>query len=169
MKKENINKVPEWMQMLVPDVDGKRKEIERIAHILFHQFVTDVDMLTVALYAGHIDEAVYCMQLTPGSVPQMAAEKAKAFHFDMDMIQEAAWRGYFEKNIRKLLELGRSNNDYGAKLVQVFYCFLEHAREHRLSKSIIRQMKEFIQDQGSRDGFIIKKQANGEIHETFFA
>ena len=166
MKK--IDNHERMLRQLVPDLDVRRKEIDRIASILFHQFINDVDMLTVALYAGHIDETVYCLHLTPGSVPQIAAEKAKAFHFDMDMIQEAAWRGYFEKNIQKLLELGKSNSDHGAKLIQVFCCFLEHAREHHLSKSIIRQMKEFIQDQGRRNGFVIKKQANGEIHETFF-
>ena len=149
------------LRLLVPDLDERRKEIDRIASILFHKFITDMDMLTVALYAGHIDETVYCLHLTPGSVPQIAAEKAKAFHFNMDMIQDAARRGYFEKNIKKLLALGNSNADHGAKLVQVFCCFLEHAREHRLSKSIISQMKSFIKVQGQKNGFIIKKQENG--------
>lgn len=167
MKK--IKKSEAFLRLLVPDLDDKRKEIERIAHIRFHHFIADMDMLTVALYAGHIVETVYCLHLTVGSVPQMAAEKAKAFHFNMDMIQQAARAGYFEKNIEKLLALGESNADYGAKLVQVFWCFMEHIEEHRLSKSVVKKMDQFIKDQGWMHGFIIKHQSEDEIHERFFA
>lgn len=166
MKK--IKKSEAFLHVMVPDLDAKRKEIERIAHIRFHNFIKDKDLLTVALYAGHIDEAAYCTKLPVGSVPQMAAEKAKAFHFDMKLIQKAARNGYFEKNIEKLLELGEGNPDYGAKLVQVFWCFLEHVAEHRLSRSIVKKMDEFIMAQGWMHGFIIKHQSKGEIHERFF-
>ena len=170
MKNRRKNQTGEdaFLRVMVPDLDVKRKEIERIAHIRFHNFIKDKDMLTVALYAGHPEELVYCYYSPPGLMYQEAAEKAKDFHFNMDMIQAAAQNGYFEKNIEKLLELGESNVDYGAKLVQVFWCFMEHIKEHRLSKSIVDRMDAFIMAQGHRDGFILMKQTKDEIHERFF-
>lgn len=169
MKKAKKVKMDEtFLTVMVPDVEAKRKEIDRIANICFHHFIQDTDMLAVALYAGNIFEAVCCVHSAPGSVPQMAAEKAKEFHFNMDKIQKAARSGYFEKNIEKLLELGESNADYGAKLVQVFWCFLDHIQEHRLSKALVKKMNDFIMTQGWMHGFIIKYQLNNEIHERFF-
>ena len=168
MKKKEPDNSELVIRMLVPDLEAKRREIERIAHIHFHSFISDKDMLTVALYAGHPEELVYCYYSPPGLMYQEAAEKAKDFHFNMDMIQDAAWNGFFEKNIEKLLALGESNEDYGAKHVQVFWCFMEHIEEHRLSKSVVKKMDKFIKDQGWKHGFVIKYQSKDEIYERFF-
>lgn len=167
MKK--IDNYEMMLRLFVPDLDERREEVERIAHIPFHQFIADEDMLAVAFYAGRSDDVVYDIQFAPGSVPQLATEKAKSFLSDDALVHEAARSGYFEKNIQKLLQLGAGNADYGAKLVQVFCCFLEHSQDHQLSPNVLKRMRKFIDDQGDKKGFIIKHQNEHQIHNCFFA
>lgn len=156
-----------FLRVLVPDLDEKRKEINRIAAIPLATFVADVNALTVALYAGDVEECVAYLSLRDGDPRRMAAEEAKTFHFDMEKIQKAARRKYFENNLRKLLKIAASDSDAGAKLAQVFYCFLEHADEHHLSCALRNKMKTFLDYVGNRDGFFIKGQCGNEIWERF--
>ena len=157
-----------FLRVLVSDLDEKRKEINRIAAIPLATFVADVNALTVALYAGDVEECVAYLALRGGDLRRVAAEEAKAFHFDMDKIQKAARRKYFENNLRKLLKIAATDSDAGAKLAQVFYCFLEHADEHHLSCALRSEMEAFLDCVGNRDGFVIKGQRGNEIWERFY-
>ena len=153
---------------IVPDFQKKTEEIKRIAGIPFHHFVHDSDELTVALYAGDIAETAFCMNFPEESIERVAAEKAKRFYLDSNSVIVAANAKYFEAHLKGLLKLAKSDPDYGAKLAQVFCCFVEYHGMHNLSRALVEKMEEFIESKGAKDGFIIYGQDKGDIYETFY-
>ena len=138
-------------------------EANRIAAIDYDSFIEDQDALCVALYASHPFACAKLLRLPQSAPRRCAAETAKALHFNPARIPGLAAEGYFEHQLRTLLEIARKNHDHGAKLVQVFVCMLEHQQEHLLSVAMTTELEKFIVMRGLRDGFLLVEQSDNEF------
>ena len=153
---------------LVHNRKALEAEIERIGAIDFATFINDVDMLTVCIYASHPSLHRHYLRLPSTDIRRVAAERADHLHSHLDDIQKLARKGYFCKQLRQLLSLAKSNSDYGAKLVQVFCCMLEHRCEHHLDRLLVKNLEAYLLAKGRTDGFLLREQPDGCYRETFF-
>ena len=151
-----VNKIAVGAQLSVED------EVRRIAAISYDTFIKAGDALIVAIYASHPSACAKLLHLPEGDPSRWAAEVAKALHFDLEMIQKLAAGGYFEAQLRALLEIAQKHSDHGAKLAQVFVCMLEHQQEHRLSEALVNDLQQFVAMCRFRDGFVLVEQNDDE-------
>lgn len=135
-----------------------QREAERIANIDLASFLSDVNMLAVALYASDPSLCASYLPFHKGDYRRRAAEKAKGLHLNPKRIPRLICDGYFHRNLRALLEIGNHNSDFGAKLVPVFACMLEHKDGHCLDPDLISDIGRFIAKRDFVDGFTIISQ-----------
>lgn len=151
-----VNKTAVGAQHSVED------EVRRIAAISYDSFIKDGDALIVAIYASHPSACAKLLRLPEGDPSRWAAAVAKALHFDLEMIQTLAAGGYFEAQLRTLLEIAQMHSDHGAKLAQVFVCMLAHRLEHRMSEALVDDLQQFVAMCRFRDGFVLVEQNDDE-------
>lgn len=151
-----VNKIAVGAQLSVED------EVRRIAAISYDTFIKAGDALIVAIYASHPSACAKLLHLPEGDTGRRAAEVAKALHFNPELIPTLAAGGYFEAQLRALLEIAQKDIDYGAKLAQVFVCMLEHQQEHRLSEALVNDLQQFVAMCRFRDGFVLVEQNDDE-------
>ena len=137
-------------------------EVNRISAIAYDSFIKDHDALCVALYASHPFASSKLLRLPKGDSRRRAAETAKALHCKPARARRLAAGGYFEAQLRVLLEIAGKNPDHGAKLAQVFVYMLVHQQEHLLSEAIVAELKEFLGMRDFQDGFIIIAEKDDE-------
>lgn len=157
------------LELFTPFRQALEPEIERIAAISFEDFISDVDMLTVAYYASH--PSLWYLQsikLPVADFRREAAERAKDLHCHPEQIPALASAGFFSKQLRKLLDCAKHTPDYGAKLAQVFFCMIEHREEHQLSDSFVRKIWTYLESKGYASGFLIKEQPFGDVVLSLF-
>lgn len=136
------------------------REAKRIAEIDFGSFLSDIDMLAVALYASHPSVCSQYLSLPVGDYRRTAAEKAKNLHLHPCEIPKLGSAGYFNHQARLLLNAGRINTDLGTKLIPVFACMLEHQDEHHLDATLIRDIQLFFAMRDFADGFTLISQTD---------
>ncbi len=151
-----VNKIAVGAQLSVED------EVRRIAAISYDTFIKAGDALIVAIYASHPSACAKLLRLPEGDPGRWAAEVAKALHFNPELIPTLAAGGYFEAQLRALLEIAQKDIDHGAKLAQVFVCMLEHQQEHRLSEALVNDLQQFVAMCRFRDGFVLVEQNDDE-------
>ena len=137
-------------------------EASRIAQIDFSSFLTDVDVLALALYASHPSLCAQYLPLPRTDYRRKAAYKAQTLHSNPSKLKKHILDAFFHRNLRVLLEIGHSNPDFGAKLVPVFACMLEHQEEHYLDALLVENMQRFLAKRDFLDGFTIISQTNDE-------
>ena len=130
-------------------------EANRIVELDFDSFVKNRDALCLAYYASHPCTSAKMLRLPKGDYRRHAAETARVLHRKPARVQRLVAAGYFEDQLRILLEIARKNPEHGAKLVQVFVYMIVYQQEHRLSEAIVDEMKKFIDMRVSHDGFLI--------------
>ena len=130
-------------------------EAARIASIDLAAFLCDVDTLTVALYASHPSLSAQYLSLPRTDYRFQAVHKAQTLHTNMAQLRTQVRNGYFHRQLRVLLEIGHANSDYGAKLVPIFACMLEHREEHFLDDTLVENMQCFLVKRDFVDGFVI--------------
>ena len=135
-----------------------QREAARIANIDLASFLHDVDTLAVALYASHPALSVQYLSLPRTDYRRKAAYKAKSLHTNMDKLKAHVRNGFFHRQLRALLEIGHANSDFGAKLVPIFACMLEHQEEHFLDGTLVDNMNRFLAKRDFVDGFTIISQ-----------
>lgn len=138
-------------------------EAQRIASIRYDSFITDIDALTVALYASHPSACAELLNLPPNDLRKLAAETAKGLHCNHCCIPHLASTGYFNDQLRTLLRIARDNSDHGSKLVPVFLTMLEHAEAHLLDCSLVDDLQVFLVLKDRSDDFLLLEQTNDEI------
>lgn len=146
------------------DTAAIEAEVQRIASIDYASFVHDIDQLTVALYASHPSACAQYLKCPVGDFRRTAAEKAKELHLTPSKVRPLAASGYFNQQLRALLKVAQEHSDHGAKLVQVFNCFLEHQCEYRLDSSMVGNLQRYLALSGIAKGFIIYEQTDDEIY-----
>lgn len=127
----------------------------RIASIDFASFLTNTDTLAVALFSSHPSVCSQYLDFPEGDYRKDAAEKVKALHLTPSKIPSLATGGFFNKQLRHLLEIGNYSSDFGAKLVPVFACMLEHIDEQYLEASLVDDIQHFLAKRDFVDGFTI--------------
>lgn len=130
----------------------------RIAQIDFASFLSNTDLLTIALYGSYPSICAQYLDLPKGDYRKDAAEKAKDLHLNPSKIPHLAARGFFNQQLRQLLEIGNYNSEHGAKLVPVFACMLEHKDEHCLEASLVDDIQRFLAKRDFVDGYTIIEQ-----------
>lgn len=133
-------------------------EATRIANIDFASFLSDVDTLAVALYASHPSLCVQYLSLPRTDYRRKAAYKAQTLHSTPAKLRKHILDAFFHRQLRALLEIGIANSDYGAKLVPIFVCMLEHQEEHYLDADLVENIECFIAKRDFVDGFTIISQ-----------
>ena len=130
-------------------------EANRIVEIDFDFFIKNRDALCLAYYASHPCTSAKMLRLPKGDYRRHAAETARVLHRKPARVQRLIAAGYFEDQLRVLLEIARKNPKHGAKLVQVFVCMLVHWMEYGLSEALAAELEAFIKMRVSHDGFLI--------------
>lgn len=130
-------------------------EANRIVEIDFDSFIKNRDALCLAFYASHPCTSAKMLRHPKGDARRRAAETARTLHRKPARVRRLVAAGYFEDQLRALLEIARKNSDHGAKLAQVFVCMLIHWMEYGLSEALAAELKEFIDMRVSHDGFLI--------------
>lgn len=130
-------------------------EANRIVELEFDSFVKNRDALCLAYYASHPCTSAKMLRLPKGDYRRHAAETARVLHRKPARVQRLIAAGYFEDQLRVLLEIARKNPKHGAKLVQVFVCMLVHWMEYGLSEALAAELEAFIKMRVSHDGFLI--------------
>ena len=133
-------------------------EAARIANIDLAAFLCDVDTLTVALYASHPSLCAQYLSLPRTDYRRKAAYKAQSLHSNMRKLRTHICDGFFHRQLRVLLEIGHANSDFGAKLVPIIACMLEHQEEHFLDDALVDQMQRFLAKRDFVDGYVIVTQ-----------
>lgn len=133
-------------------------EVCRIAQIDFASFLTDVDLLTLVLYCSHPSVYAQYLDLPNGDYRNVAAEKAN--NLSTGQISQLASEDFFNRFLRQLLDIGRYNSDWGAKLVPVFACLLEHQKEYCLDDALVDDVQMFLTKRDFVDGYTIISQDN---------
>ena len=134
------------------------REGARIASIEFASFLKDIDMLAVALYASHPSLCAHYLSYPITDYRRKAAEKAKGLHFNPQRIPHLVHKGFFNRQVHLLLEVGNHNADYGAKLFPVFAVLLEHQDEHHISATLVEDIHHFMAKRDFVDGFVLVEQ-----------
>ena len=106
-----------------------QRDAERIVRIDFASFLSNIDLLTVALYASDPAVAAQHLRHPLCDFRRRAAHRAKMLHADPSKLTAQIRSGFFHRQLRALLEIGNHNSDFGAKLVPVFNYMLEHKEE----------------------------------------
>ena len=133
-------------------------EAARIAAIDFASFLNDVDTLALALYASHPSLCAQYLSLPRTDYRRKAAYKAQTFHSNPVKLQKHILNGFFHRHLRMLLEISHANSDYGAKMVPVFACMLEHQEEHFLDALLVENIQRFMAKRDFVDGFVLLEQ-----------
>ena len=139
-------------------LDRIEHEAARIASIDLASFLHDVDTLAVALYASHPALSVQYLSLPRTDYRRKAAYKAKSLHSNMGKLRTHVCDGFFHRQLRALLEIGNSNSDFGAKLVPIFACMLEHQEEHFLDDTLVENIHRFLAKRDFVDGYTMLMQ-----------
>lgn len=133
-------------------------EAARIAAICLASFLTDVDVLAVALYASDPSLCAKYLTLPLDDPRKEAAEKAAELHRSPNLVTQLAQAGYFEHQLNALLAIGHRDPDYGAKLIPVFAFMMEHHQELCLSMSQIDAINRIVAIRDFADGFVLTEQ-----------
>lgn len=157
------------VKMFTPYRQALDHEIDRIAAINYEDFISDIDMLTVAYYASHPTSwYLRCLKLPATDFRRHAAKRAMDLHANPEQIPSLVSTGFFSNQLEKLLTCAKRTPDHGAKLAQVFFCMIAHREEHQLTDSFVNKVWTYLEAKGYADGFLIKEQPFGEIVLSLF-
>ena len=139
-------------------------EARRIAQTDFASFLCSVDLLTVVLYSS--DPAIHAKYIgfAMGDYRRDAAEKAKDLQHSLCQVSRLAHAGYFNRQLRLLLQIGQHNSDHGAKLVPVLAYMLEHKDQHCLDASLVDDIQRFLAKRDFVDGYVIVTQTTNTCY-----
>ena len=121
---------------------NKLAEMQRTSQIPLHSFIDRKNVLAMALYCGDAEECVSYLKNPPSKMALKAAEIAKDFHLHPQTIP--CHKAFFNNNLMKLLEIAKSNPDYGAKLAPGFCRMVNYAGEHHLSHAVLVEVIDFL-------------------------
>lgn len=133
-------------------------EALRIAQIDLASFITDIQLLTVALYCSHPTIWFKYSSLPCDDYRSISAKNANDLHHGHRVMSQFASDGFFNRQLQLLLDIGRYNSDYGRKLVPVFAFAIEHKDELLLEVPLVDDIQRFLAMRDFVDGYTMISQ-----------
>ena len=118
--------------------------------------IREVEPMIAAVYLSCPEEATRLLMTYP-QVPEFRYIVSEVAYYreDMDARQKLIGTGFFEYEVNWLLNRAKKNAIASARFVPIFYTALEHADELRLSEKLCSDLKQHINLQKQKDGYVI--------------
>lgn len=127
-----------------------------IANTRVADYVKDVDLLTVALCAGNLNEIANTLYDAPNAdYKHVAAHRALDLGWNPALRKEKANAGFFANGLRGLLELSKQDSAAGTCLMPIFCELVSNPEKYGISSKLSAQLKNYMRDKKSIDGFAI--------------
>lgn len=118
--------------------------------------IYEIQPLFTALYLSHPSEAGRLLKMYPNSSEiRNLVDDALLHHTDMNRLKRIVDKGFFEFELRYLLQFSMDVPIAGTRLAPIFCTALEHAKELKLSDDLREDLKQFLEICKVRDGFVI--------------
>lgn len=118
--------------------------------------IHEVQPLFTALYLSCPEEADRLRKTYPNSseICNLVSDVI-LFHTNIDHLKKIVAKGFFEYELRCLLQLGMDVPIAGTRLAPIFHTALAHAEELGLSEDLQDDIEQFLEICKVRDGFVI--------------
>lgn len=127
-----------------------------IASIMVADVVDNVDLLTVALCAGNLNEIARTLHAKRlGESKQDAAHRALELGLDPVLRYTVAREGFFAAGLRGLLDLAEKNPDTGSRLMPIFNEMVTDCKKYGIPKKLKVRVKNYMSEKKNADGFAI--------------
>ena len=129
---------------------------EEIMTCALEGLICEVQPLFTALYLSSPQEADRLRKTYPNSseICNLVSDVI-LYHTDVDHLKKIVAKGFFEYELRCLLQLGMDVPIAGARLSPIFHTALDHAEELGLSEDLQDDVKQYLEICRVRDGFVI--------------
>ena len=129
---------------------------EEIMAYALEGLIHEVQPLFTALYLSCPQEADRLRKTYPNSseICNLVNDVIK-YHTDVDHLKKIVTKGFFECELRCLLQLGMDVPIAGTRLSPIFHTALEHTEELGLSDDLQDDVKQYLEICKVRDGFLI--------------
>lgn len=136
--------------------ENQNAKVAGIANIMVADVIEDVDLLTVALCAGCLEEISHTIFLSnEGEDKHTAAHRALDLGWNPVLRERKVRAGYFEKGLRGLIDLSKRNPDAGSRLMPIFCEMVSDPSKYGLPKILVRETVRYMEAIRERDGFAI--------------
>lgn len=116
----------------------------------------EVQPLFTAVYLSPPEVAAHIFESYPDSAELKGiVNDAALYHQDSDRRKRIGSKGFFEFELRYLLQFGLDVPNAGARLVPIFFSALKHAVELGLTEDLQNDLRKFLELRRVRDGFVI--------------
>ena len=147
-------------------IKGLGEKASAVASIMLADIIHDVDLLTVALCAGNLNEIAYTICYSnEGDYKHTAAHKALDLGWKPALREDKVNEGYFKKGLRGLIDLAKQYPDTGSRLMPVFCEMVANHRDYGVPRKLKREAICCMEQIRQRDGFAITSISDdGKVH-----
>ncbi len=133
-----------------------RAKAAKISAIMLGDLISDVDLLTVALSMGNINQiAETVMTASEGSCQYIAAHRAIDIGWKPPLRDAKVRAGYFSQGLIGLIELSKHNPVLATRLIPVWGEMLHKSKELGISNKLKHEAEVYMQSVFEHDGFAI--------------
>lgn len=137
-------------------INDLRKKALSVANTRVANYVKDVDLLTVALCAGNLNEIACTLYDAPnGDYAYIAAHKALDLGWNSALRKSMADAGYFSNGLCGLLDFCEQNPLAGTRLMPIFCEMISDRKKYGISRKLSARAKYYMSQKKSSDGFAI--------------
>lgn len=149
---------------VIREFNRRVNAVEEIMSYTLEGLIHEIKPLFTALYLSAIEETIEIWKRYPNnSEIKYIVGQVYLYHSDMKELARAVKKGFFEQEVRYLLNVASSNSIAGARFVPIFCTALEHAAELGLSAALCDDLNSHIKQQKRKDGFVITSTENGRL------
>lgn len=149
---------------VIREFNRRTMAVQEIMSYTLEGLIHEIVPLFTALYLSAAEETVEIRKRYPDNPEiQYIVGEVYLYHTDMKELKRAVKKGFFEYEVRYLLNMTASNHIAGARFVPIFCTALEHSVELGLSAELCNDLTNHIKQQKRKDGFVITSTENGRL------
>ena len=160
----NQSRKPKKCNKVIREFTRRTQAVQEIMSYTLEGLIREVEPLFTALYLSTPEESVGIWKRYPNNPDiKYIIGQVYLYHTDMKEFAKAVKAGFFEHEVRYLLNMTESNPIAGARFVPIFCTALEHSAELGVSVELCDDLTRHIRQQKQKDGFVITSTENGRL------
>lgn len=137
-----------------PAIAAMDAEINRIMNIDLHTFISDPEVLTIALYADDPEICEYLADCDDEDISSAACLAIRMFKEPL-LREDMVYQGYFSAIVEDLLEIAKTCYDYAARLYRILALFCVQAKAYNIDEDVAEDLYVFLNDFKNKYNFEI--------------